>query len=84
MRLPQWKKQNDKPEKIMGYPDDLKLRSSMTLFADAAPDETVFQAVLDKYFEGKKDQRTLDILKGHSKIKRIKETSERKHRCQLL
>ncbi len=54
------------PEKIMGYPDDLKLRSSMTLFAEAAPDEPVFQAVLDKYFEGKKDQRTLDNLKGHS------------------
>jgi len=53
------------PGQVMGYPDDLKLRSSMTLFAEAAPGETVFQAVLDKYFNGQKDQRTLDILKHH-------------------
>ena len=50
------------PEQVMGHPDDLKLKSSMTLFAEAAPEETVFQAVLDKYFGGEKDQRTLDIL----------------------
>ena len=51
------------PGRVMGYPDDLKLRSSMTLFAEAAPEEPVFQEVLDKYFDGEKDQRTLDILK---------------------
>ena len=50
------------PEQVMGHPDDLKLKSSMTLFAEAATEETVFQAVLDKYFGGEKDQRTLDIL----------------------
>lgn len=50
------------PEQVMGHPDDLKLKSSMTLFAEAAPEETVFQAVLDQYFGGGKDQRTLDIL----------------------
>ncbi|MDO5350656.1 MAG: DUF1810 domain-containing protein [Lachnospiraceae bacterium] len=50
------------PGQVMGYPDDLKLRSSMTLFAEAAPGEPIFQAILDKYFGGKKDQRTLDIL----------------------
>lgn len=50
------------PGQVMGYPDDLKLKSSMTLFAEAAPEETVFQAVLDQYFGGEKDQRTLDIL----------------------
>ena len=38
---------------VMGYPDDLKLRSSMTLFAEAAPKEEVFQKVLDKFFAGK-------------------------------
>lgn len=48
---------------IMGFPDDLKLRSSMTLFAEAAPDEEVFQKVLDKFYDGKKDERTLEILK---------------------
>lgn len=50
------------PGQVMGHPDDLKLKSSMTLFAEAAPEETVFQAVLDQYFGGGKDQRTLDIL----------------------
>ncbi len=49
--------------RVMGYPDDLKLRSSMTLFAEAAPDEKVFQKVLDKFYGGKKDERTLTILK---------------------
>lgn len=47
---------------VMGYPDDKKLRSSMTLFLEAAPEEKVFQRVLDKYFGGEKDQKTLDIL----------------------
>lgn len=47
---------------IMGSPDDLKLRSSMTLFSVAAPEEAIFRQVLDKYYEGKKDSRTLDIL----------------------
>ena len=48
---------------IMGYPDDLKLRSCMTLFAEAAPNEEIFQKVLDKFFNGEKDERTLEILK---------------------
>ena len=48
---------------IMGYPDDLKLRSCMTLFAEADPNEEVFQKVLDKFFNGEKDERTLAILK---------------------
>ena len=52
---------------VMGYPDDLKLRSSMTLFAEAAPEETVFQKVLDKFYDGKKDERTLTILRELSK-----------------
>ena len=48
---------------VMGYPDDLKLRSSMTLFAEAAPEIDVFQKVLDKYFDGQKDQRTLEMIR---------------------
>ena len=47
---------------IMGYPDDLKLRSCMTLF-DYVSNEEVFQKVLDKYYDGKKDELTLKILK---------------------
>lgn len=48
---------------VFGFPDDLKLRSSMTLFAQVS-DFDVFQKVLDKYFEGKPDERTLEIIAG--------------------
>jgi uncharacterized protein (DUF1810 family) len=47
---------------IMGSPDDAKLRSSMTLFAIAAPDEPVFQQVLDAFFDGERDPRTEAFL----------------------
>jgi uncharacterized protein (DUF1810 family) len=47
---------------ILGHPDDLKLRSSMTLFARAAADPAVFQAVLDRYYDGRPDERTLELL----------------------
>lgn len=50
------------PTEVMGYPDDLKLRSSMTLFAEATQEYDVFQKVLDKYYGGEKDKRTLEIL----------------------
>lgn len=48
---------------IFSYPDDLKLRSSMTLFSIAAGENSVFQTVLDKYFLGDADERTIEILK---------------------
>lgn len=47
---------------VFGSPDDLKLRSSMTLFRQAAPQETAFQAALDRYFDGAPDERTLALL----------------------
>lgn len=47
---------------VFGYPDDLKLRSSMTLFASVSPVDSVFSRVLDRYFEGEQDQRTVNIL----------------------
>lgn len=47
---------------IFGYPDDVKLQSSMTLFSEACPDNDVFVKVLEKYFEGKKDTRTLELI----------------------
>ena len=50
-------------EDVMGYPDDLKLRSCMTLFREADPECDQFQAVLDKYFGGRPDHRTLAILR---------------------
>lgn len=49
-------------EEIFGPPDDLKFHSSMTLFADVAPDEAVFQQCLDKYFDGKPDHATMERL----------------------
>ncbi len=47
---------------IFGYPDDLKLQSSMTLFALAAGPGSVFERVLDRYYQGKRDSRTLQIV----------------------
>jgi uncharacterized protein (DUF1810 family) len=46
----------------MGWPDDLKLRSSMTLFALADPKYEVFQKVLDKFYGGERDERTIELL----------------------
>ena len=51
-------------EYVMGYPDDLKLRSCMTLFREADPECETFQEVLDKFFGGKPDEKTLRILKN--------------------
>lgn len=48
---------------IFGSIDAMKLRSSMTLFHRAAPDDPVFSAVLDRYFDGIPDART-DALLG--------------------
>jgi uncharacterized protein (DUF1810 family) len=47
---------------IMGSPDDMKLRSSMTLFAQVPGSDAVFQAVLDKFFGGAPDAKTLQLL----------------------
>ena len=47
---------------IFGSPDDIKLRSSMTLFAHAAEDNAVFLEILQKYFSGVEDSRTLELL----------------------
>lgn len=48
---------------VMGSPDDLKLRSSMTLFSQVPGADPVFEAVLHKFFRGKKDPSTMEILK---------------------
>ena len=50
------------PHAVFGSPDDLKLRSCMTLFERADPQNPVFGDVLDKYYRGERDQRTLEIL----------------------
>jgi uncharacterized protein (DUF1810 family) len=47
---------------IFGSPDDLKFRSSMTLFGAARPAETAFREALEKYFGGDGDRMTIDLL----------------------
>ena len=47
---------------IFGSPDDLKLCSSMTLFARATDDNADFVAVLDNFYDGGRDERTLELL----------------------
>ena len=47
---------------ILGYPDDLKFRSSMTLFAAAAPEESLFEEALQKFFGGQRDPLTVGLL----------------------
>ena len=47
---------------ILGSPDDVKLRSSMTLFVLVAGPDSVFQRVLDAFFDGEVDTRTVDLL----------------------
>lgn len=49
-------------EEIFPHPDDLKFRSSMTLFERCAADPALFRAALDKYFAGKPDPVTLERL----------------------
>lgn len=54
------------PEKsataVMGVPDDIKLHSSMTLFASVPEADPVFSAVLKKFFDGQRDEATLRLL----------------------
>ena len=49
--------------RVFGYPDDLKLRSSMTLFSCASDGPNVFDKVLEKFYAGEKDSLTLELLK---------------------
>jgi uncharacterized protein (DUF1810 family) len=48
---------------IFGTPDDVKFRSSMTLFALAEPNEPVFRASIEKYFAGERDERTVEAVR---------------------
>ena len=53
--------ESDNPVEILGFPDNLKLLSSMTLFDLVAPEVRVFGKVLDKFFNGYRDDRTIDF-----------------------
>jgi len=50
-------------EQIFGYPDNLKFRSSMTLFANVAKDHGSFLNALQEFYQGQQHQRTLDLMK---------------------
>lgn len=47
---------------IFGSPDDMKLRSCATLFACVTPPGSVFERLLAKYFQGKRDEQTISVL----------------------
>jgi uncharacterized protein (DUF1810 family) len=49
---------------IFGSPDDMKLKSSMTLFAQISPEGSAFEQVLDGYFDGRRDRKTLELIRG--------------------
>ena len=48
---------------VLGTPDDLKLRSCMTLFAAVAPEASVFREVLERFYAGEADEATVKLLK---------------------
>jgi uncharacterized protein (DUF1810 family) len=52
-------------EQIFGYPDHLKFRSCLTLFMTATTENKIFKDALLKYFDGKPDALTLDLLSHH-------------------
>ena len=58
--------QNRSAAEVFGSPDDMKLRSSATLFAAVSPAGSVFERLLEKYFDGERDQRTLQLLRQGS------------------
>jgi uncharacterized protein (DUF1810 family) len=51
---------------ILGSPDDLKLRSCLTLFAQASDGEALFERALQTYYHGEPDERTLELLRRDS------------------
>ena len=51
---------------IFAFPDDLKFHSSMTLFALASPQDSVFTAALNKFFGGQRDAKTEELLRGQA------------------
>ena len=53
---------SDNASQILGYPDDLKLKSCMTLFHIVCPDVDIFQKVLDKFYCGEQDEKTIELV----------------------
>lgn len=61
---------DNNPHSIFGSPDDMKLRSCMTLF-DMIEPNFIFRQVIDKFFQGQLDNRTLSILYRNNSTKNI-------------
>lgn len=61
------KADSNDPWEVFGSPDDLKFCSCLTLFALAAPSVLIFEQLLDKFYGGQKDLRTIQILNRKSK-----------------
>lgn len=59
------KQNTSNPTDIFGKPDDMKLKSSMTLFALADKNNEKYKKVLEKYFSGNFDRRTINIINKH-------------------
>ena len=55
---------NDNIKNILGYPDDLKLKSCMTLFNYVDPTIDIFNKIIDKFYNGEKDFNTIKILEN--------------------
>lgn len=51
------------PNAVLGSVDATKLRSSLTLFSETAPEQQLFKAALERWFRGTKDQLTIDLIR---------------------
>lgn len=58
------------PLQVLGFPDNLKVNSCMTLFYYTEPSITLFKDVIDKFYDGKMDENTINILNSKIKKKR--------------
>jgi uncharacterized protein (DUF1810 family) len=56
------KLESNDAHQVFGSPDDIKLKSSMTLFASLNSSNVVFEKVLEKFFKGEKDRKTLELI----------------------
>lgn len=61
-------KLDDSIENIFGYPDYLKLNSCMTLFEYSIPEEKIFGKIIDKFYNGKRDSVTLEMLERNNNV----------------
>ena len=51
------------PEEIFGYPDELKIQACVTLFRSVSPETRVFDDILNRFYKGQPDAKTLEILR---------------------